>query len=380
MKVVASTNKAEIFLYGYIGWDIKAQDFMTTLRQMEGKYKDIDLLINSGGGEMFEGLPLYNNLCSSPTNITADIQGLAASMITVVMCGAKKIRAASNAKIMIHGPRGGDFTTVEGLENIAKLMKDMRADMAKVYSKRTGKTEEWIIENWLKDGQDHWFSAQEAKEAGLIDEVYDAKSDATPQASWPLRRIAAFYDERLSLNNHLNQNEPSMKKLITIMNGSKLVTLPETATEELVAEGIQALVNQLSQHSTVVAQKNARIKELEDQALANQTASLKKNAEALIAGAKAAGKIVAAQEANLVALASASEEQYTNVKAFLESLTAYTPVAPQVTAAGASSGYTSMKDEFEKRAADGSLQQLKASNFEHFKAVYKAGTGSDFKG
>lgn len=359
---------------------------MTTLRDFESKHMDIDLLINSGGGEMFEGLPLYNNLCLSPVNVTADIQGLAASMITIVMCGAKKVRAASNSKIMVHGPRGGDYTNIEGLENLVTLMKSMREDMAKVYAKKTGKTEQWIMDNWLSDGKDHWFTAQEAKAVGLVDEVYEVKADtASPQASWPLRRIAAFYEERLSLNNSQNKTEPSMKKIIAVLTGSKLVSLPETATEELVAESTQALVNQMGQKDQIIAQKDARIKELEDQQKESATKALKDKSVAMVQGALSAKKIVATQVDNLVKLASASEEGYQSTKEFLDSLKGYESVNAQLYATGgantesAPKTFPSLKAEFDARSNDGSLETLRAENPDHFNRVYKAGTGKEFK-
>jgi ATP-dependent Clp endopeptidase proteolytic subunit ClpP len=366
------------------------RSFFTELRNLEETQSNIDLLINSGGGEMFEGLPLYNNIASSRANITADIQGLAASMITIVMCGAKKVRAASNAMIMVHGPRGGDYTNIEGLETLVDYMKKMRGDMAKVYSKKTGKAEQWILDNWLSDGKDHWFTAQEAKDAGLVDEVYDAKADASrPQAAWPIKKIAAFYDEKFSLNNNsLNTNEPSMKKIIAALVASKLLQMPETANEDLLAEGVQTLVNQLSNKDTIIAQRDGEIKRLQDEAKAAATATLKKNAETMVQAARTANKIVAAQEANLIALASANDEGYNGVKTYLDSLQGYQSVNNQLNVSGGSAGngsngasvvYASLTDEFAKRAEEGSLETLKASNLEHFKAVYKAGTGKEFK-
>lgn len=403
MKIVAVNNNAEMFLFGYIGADITVREFMTSLRDMESKYPNITMLINSEGGDMFQGLPLYNNLCKSPSYITADIQGLAASMITIVMCGAKKIRAASNAKFMVHGPQGGDFTNIEGLESLVGVMKSLRADMAQVYAKRTGKTEQWILDNWLTDGKNHWFSAQEAKDVGLIDEVYEVQSSLSVQMNWPLRRIAAVYNEGLngtaqdpapgsSNNNFLNQTEPSMKKIIAVLTGSKLVQLPESATEELVAESTQTLVNQLKQREqtitekdTTLVAKDAEITRLTNELTVAKTAGLKKNGEALVAAAITAGKIVAAQKDNYEKLATASEEGYNNVKALFDSMQPYSPVVNQlkVSTGGGNTApqvYASHKDEFDKRAEAGTLEALKAENFEHFKMVYKAGTGKDFKG
>lgn len=393
LKITAVNGKAEIFLYGYIGYDVTAGDFMRELRHLEDTYPVITIRINSQGGEMFQGFPIYNAIKSSKATIETVVDGLAASMASAIMMGGKKVSIASNARVMIHGPEGGGFTSVENLQNIIDMMKTMRADLAKVYAARTGKTEQWVMDNWLTDGKDHWFTAQEAKDAGLVDEIYNVEGDA-PSASWELPRIAAFYNEKLPLNhNSQNKTEPSMKKIIAVLTGSKLVSLPETATEELVAESTQALVNQLSQKDQViaqntqtVAQKDAEITRLTNELNEAKTAGLKKNAEAMVSAAVTAGKIVAAQKDNFLKMASASEEGYNTVKEVIDSMKPYQPVNPQLTTTSGNGGgaaapvYASLKDEFEKRAEDGSLETLKAANLEHFKAVYKAGTGKDFKG
>lgn len=390
LKITAVNGRAEIFLYGYIGFEITAGDFMRELRRLEDTYPVICIRINSQGGEMFQGFPIYNAIKSSKANIEIYVDGLAASMASAIMMAGKKVSAASNARIMIHGPQGGDYTTVENLQAIVDMMKTLRTDLAKIYASKTGKAEQWVMDNWLTDGKDHWFTAQEAKDAGLIDEIYNVDAES-PSASWELPRIAAFYNEKLPLdNNSLNKTEPSMKKIIAVLTGSKLVTLPETATEELVAESTQAVVNQLTQRDQTIAQKDqalaqkdAEITRLTAELTTQKTAGLKKNAEALVAAAVTAGKIVAAQKDNFEKLAGASEDGYSQVKALFDSMQPYKSIGSQLTVTPTSQAapgvYASLKDEFEKRAADSTLEALKAENPEHFKAVYKAGTGKDFK-
>lgn len=318
-------NASELNLYGYIGIDVLVQDFIRQLRALEGAGGNITLNINSVGGQMFDGLPMYNNLKASKSNIVADVQGLSASMATIVMLGAKKVRAASNAMIMVHGPRGGDYTTVEGLESLADLMKKMRADMARVYSAKTGKSEQWIIDNWLADGADHWFTAAEAQAAGLVDEVYDAMGER-PVMSWSLSKIAAFYDHQ-----HQQPKPTSMKKVIAVLTASQLLSVPESASEELVAEGVQALVNQLSAKQAAIADKDAEIARLKAEALTAKTAALKDRATTIVESAIAAKKITAVQKDKFVTFASASDEGFTAVKEMLDSMQGYTPVAGRIT-------------------------------------------------
>lgn len=392
LKVKAQAGKAEIFLYGYIGYECTAGEFLKELRALENSYTDICVRINSQGGEVFQGFPIYNAIRMSKATIEVYVDGLAASMASVIMLAGKKIYIASNARVMVHGPEGGDYTTVENLENVVKMMKDLRQDMAKAYAGRTGKTEQWVMDNWLTDGKDHWFTAQQAKAEGLVDEIYYVEDAEIPSASWELPRIAAFYNERLSEGapapksdkTTVQQTEISMKKVIAALTESNLVQLPETSTEELVAEGARTIVNRLRERDEAIAEKDREISALKAKLQEAQTASLKERAETLVSAAVTAGKIVAAQKDNYVKLASAGEEGFNNVKAVLDSMQPYKSVSNQINnttqGGGAQVQYASLKDEFEKRAEDGSLESLKATNFEHFKAVYKAGLGKDYNG
>lgn len=311
-------------LYGYIGVEATASDFLKKLRQLEANETEATLHIHSVGGDVFEGIAMYNHLTRARLNVTVIIDGLAASMATVVMCGGAKIKMVSNAMLMVHGPQGGTFDTVEKLEDVADMIRKLRANMAEVYAKRTGQTEQWVMDNWLADGKDHWFTAEEALRANLIDEIIASEKPAA-DATMELPRIAAFYSEQL-----LTKPQLSMKKVIAVLNASKIVSLADASSEELIAEGVNTVMNKLSTTQAALQTKDAEIVRLTAELAALQGSALKDKATALVDGAIQARKIVASQKDNLITLASASEEGYANVKAFLDSVQGYQPVAGQV--------------------------------------------------
>lgn len=178
------------------------------------------------------------------------------------------------------------------------------------------------------------------------------------------------------LTNFFNSNKPEnqMKKVIAVLNGSKLLTLPEASAEELVAEGVQTLVNQLGSKDQIIAQKDAEIKRLGDEAKAARTAALTDKATTLVESALSAQKIVAAQKEQFVKLASASEEGYNAVKGMLDSLKGYQPVIPQLNAGGIElpATTTAKKELFEKHMKEGTLSKL---SDEQVTELYKAATG-----
>lgn len=176
----------------------------------------------------------------------------------------------------------------------------------------------------------------------------------------------------------------TMKKVIAALNGSKLVTLSEAANEDLVAESVTTLGNQLSAKNDVIAAKDAEIARLTTELSASKTSVLKDKATVLVEAALSAKKIVAEQKEKFVTLASASQEGYDAVKGMLDSMKGYEPVITQLNnngtpPAGSAKVYATLSAEFTERAAEGTLEALKASNLEHFKQVYKAGTGKEYK-
>jgi hypothetical protein len=174
------------------------------------------------------------------------------------------------------------------------------------------------------------------------------------------------------LTNFFNSNnkptESIMKKTIAVLNATKLVSLPDTATDELVEQGAQVLVSQLSAKDQVILQKDAEIKRLTDEAAAAKTNSLKEKATALVEGALSAKKIVASQKDNYIALAASSEEAFKAQKAILDGMKGYENVNEQITPAGDETEEARVT-EYKKLHVEGKLEKLKASNPDRFKQL-----------
>jgi hypothetical protein len=179
------------------------------------------------------------------------------------------------------------------------------------------------------------------------------------------------------LTNFFNSNKsiPTMKKVIAALNGSKLVTLNEAAGEELVAAGVETLVQQLSAKDSVISAKDAEIARLQKEAGDAKTAALKDKATQLVESALSAKKIVAAQKDKFVKLASANEEGYTMVKEMLDSMKGFEGVVHM------------LKDGKELPASKTELVKLadtllkeggwEAYNDEQIKAIWKAKHGKE---
>lgn len=163
----SAPEEAEIFLYDEIGgFGVNAKGFIDSVRQMNPK--KITLRINSPGGSVFDGLAIYNFL--KERDVTVQIDGLAASIASVIAMAGKEVKIAGNGFLMIHNPWGGAMGEAEDMRQTADLLDKIRDSLIGTYAEKTGKEHEKIKE-WMEN--ETWFSAQEAKENGFVDSITD---------------------------------------------------------------------------------------------------------------------------------------------------------------------------------------------------------------
>lgn len=165
-------KKERINIYGEIdSWGSNSSvAFSERFHKAEESAEDIELHIHSVGGDVFEGSVIYNIIKDSKKRVIAYIDGIAASMASVIMLACDKIYMAENAFVMVHAPSSYLSGNAEDLEKAAKLLRAMEDNFISAYSKRTGKKEEDLRE-WMQG--ENWFSAKEALAEKLIDGITD---------------------------------------------------------------------------------------------------------------------------------------------------------------------------------------------------------------
>jgi len=140
--------------------------------EAESPDKDIYLYINSPGGVVSSGLAIYDTMQFVKPDISTTCMGQAASMGALLLAaGTKGKRAAlPNSRIMIHQPAGGVSGQVSDIEIHAKEFLVLRQRLNEIFSKHTGQPLEKIAAD---TDRNFFMSAEEAKEYGLIDEIYE---------------------------------------------------------------------------------------------------------------------------------------------------------------------------------------------------------------
>lgn len=136
--------------------------------------RDIHLYLNTPGGSVYAGLGIYDTMQFVRAKVATICTGLAASMGAVLLvAGEKGMRAAlPHSRVMIHQPLGGVQGQASDIEITAKEILKLKDELYTIISDHSGKTVEQIRQD---ADRDHWLTAQEALEYGMIDKVYTKK-------------------------------------------------------------------------------------------------------------------------------------------------------------------------------------------------------------
>lgn len=195
----------EILLYDEIGmWGISAKDFVTALDTITTP--NIIVRINSPGGDVFDGLAIYNALKAHKASITCVVDGLAASAASFIALAGDTVSIHESAMMMIHRAWGVAIGNQADMADMVTVLGKIDAQLAGIYAKQTGKSVEDMLALMTGESDGTWFTAQEAADLNLIDEIVvpggepreDDDEDETAKA---LARVKAMR-RRLAIADH----------------------------------------------------------------------------------------------------------------------------------------------------------------------------------
>lgn len=168
-----SARAGEILIYediGAGGWfsdGVSAKSFTEALKAL-GDVATLDVRINSYGGDVFDGLTIYQQLVQSKAKVTTHIDGIAASIASVIAMAGQEIRIAEAGWVMIHDAWGMVAGNAKQLREMADRMDAVSKQLAGIYRARTKKKDEDIV-NWMSE--EKWFNAQEAVANGFATSI-----------------------------------------------------------------------------------------------------------------------------------------------------------------------------------------------------------------
>ncbi|PEJ34942.1 hypothetical protein CN689_06345 [Peribacillus butanolivorans] len=154
-----------------INWNSSIWDFNYQMKSIK-EDEDIDLSVNSYGGDAFLGIDICNTLKDHKGLVTVTITGMAASAASVICMGADKIRAHANTMLMVHNAQ----TFVAGdAKKLRKAADDVEKVSQAVLKSYTNRVDEDTMKKLLDD--ETYLNAEEALKYGLIDEIIDAEPE-----------------------------------------------------------------------------------------------------------------------------------------------------------------------------------------------------------
>jgi ATP-dependent Clp protease protease subunit len=178
----AEEESADIFIYGAIvddGWkwyetEITPMDFKTELDKTKDR-KTLNLYVNSPGGNVFAGMAIYHMLDRHSANKIGHVDGIAASISSVILMACNKILCPKTAMMLVHKPMGGllGYFNADQLLEIASELDKVQVPIVEAYIKKTGMKSEKIIEVMKKNT---YMTAQEAVDNGFADGFDEGKN------------------------------------------------------------------------------------------------------------------------------------------------------------------------------------------------------------
>jgi Protease subunit of ATP-dependent Clp proteases len=215
-NVIPGTDAACVLLYGSIGdsgWEGQqsSADIVRELMELESQYKNIDFRINSEGGEVYSGIAIVNAIKNSSANITMYIDGIAASIASIIALCGKPLKMSKYAQLMIHSVQGGAYGTASDLTEVINNIQSLEDTLAQMISDKCGKPKQDIISMYF-DGKDHWLTAQQAYDMGLVDEIYDVEEPLPAYVNTPKQIYAVFQNRLITSQNNKQMFEELRKR------------------------------------------------------------------------------------------------------------------------------------------------------------------------
>lgn len=235
-------------------WGVSAKEFARVLDELPDDIAEIRLLINSPGGEVFEGIAIMNALRSHPAKITAVVEGIAASSASFIAAAADELVMMQNSQLYIHNAWAIVLGDAADMRDVAdELETSFDRNIASVYAAKTGDS----VEHWLAEmDKDRFLTAEEAVAEKLADRIEGVGDAAAAKAKFDLsvfarsdgRRAAARSDSQTP--DSTEPGTPTQKEALTMSDtikaglSERLGVTDADATDETLLAALDEALNE----------------------------------------------------------------------------------------------------------------------------------------
>lgn len=215
------------WIYDWMEWDY------TSPRQIENALNDANgdevvFLINSGGGSVFDGYEIFNLIKAYTGKTTAQIVGIAASAASFIAMAADKVQASALSQIMIHRAANGNRGNAPSHHTNANFLEQVDSTIVKAYTMKNGKTDDEMLELM---NQTKWFTAEEALEDGIVDEIINNEA-SKPKIYNAIENKQEIIDKLMELGSIEDVKKALLNKNLgsTVVNSALANTKKEEET------------------------------------------------------------------------------------------------------------------------------------------------------
>lgn len=234
---------AEVYMYGVIGagLDIDTNVIVAQVEQMRRQgIRDFKFFVNSEGGEVVQGCALFNYLDRTDIDVEWVIDGLAASMMAMLITNPNhKVSAARYAKLMYHRVQGSVYGNSAEVRSMAEMIDKFETSLIEMMARRMNEPVEEVRKEFFTDGLDHWMTAEEAKKRGLVDSIIEGRNIAEPAADIKsAKTVFDFFNKQLL--NIIKPNNMDRAKFANLLNKQE----KDIETDEALESAVKAVVDE----------------------------------------------------------------------------------------------------------------------------------------
>ena len=264
-----SVDVTDVYLFNDIGtFGVSAQSFVEEIKEYEGK--ELAIHINSLGGEVFDGMAIYSIIQRRKAKTTVYIEGIAASIASVIALAADEVIMSENSLLMIHNAWGGTQGDASEMRKQADVLDKITNEIAEIYVKKTNLPYDEIIRLM---SEETWLTAEEAVAMGFVDSISEpikvaAKYDVSKFKNITMEKV----EKTLSINN---KKKIKMTEELKSWFNSKvddIIAKVKTSDVEQSIESVdvnialadnEEIKNKLSEFEATVSELNNSITDLE---------------------------------------------------------------------------------------------------------------------
>ena len=320
----SALEDVEISIYDEIGFGgVTAKDFMAEVKKFKGQH--IHLRINSVGGSVIEGAAIYNALRRHKGGLTVHVDGLAASMASVIAMAGEEVYIAANAMLMIHNPWSMTMGDADDLRKEADVLDKLKNTLVNAYARKTGMETEDIAA--MMD-EETWLNATQSVAMGFADEIEDGIEAAASISPATARQRFDNFSNSMRKTKTIKAEEAAPEVVAPV----EAPVIDEAAvdnSEEVMTAELQAKVDALQADLAAKAEADT-VRAQADEVTAKEIETLKAEVERLTA--ESAGK-----DDEIAALTAASKSAGEQAAAIVASVgidaATVVPSEPQLTPA-----------------------------------------------